>query len=140
MKLEQTCDRHVDCRITLAKIEKTSLGYEDHGILTAWIYLDYDGVGQGAGGYYFAGSKPTIEGLAFGMLWVKDFIDTVGVDSWENLVGKQVYAHASYSKVYGIERGPFVKHWDKDRSTSMFFDDLKYKLEELQHDEQLATS
>ncbi len=39
-----------------AKIEKTTLGFEDHGIMTLFIYLDYGGSGQGFGGYGF-GSK-----------------------------------------------------------------------------------
>ena len=34
-----------------AKVNSTSLGYEDHGILTAFVHLDYSGSSQGFGGY-----------------------------------------------------------------------------------------
>ena len=33
----------------IAKIESTHLGYEDHGILTAHLYVDYGGSHQGIG-------------------------------------------------------------------------------------------
>ena len=33
------------------KIESTNLGPEDHGILTFWLSLAFDGGGQGFGGY-----------------------------------------------------------------------------------------
>ena len=34
-----------------AVIQSTMLGYEDHGILTCFLHLDYSGAGQGFGGY-----------------------------------------------------------------------------------------
>ena len=73
-----------------AKITKTSLGKEDHGILTAYVYLEGAGWGCGFGGYAFdewdkveQRRKPNAYGLAF-ILRVMEIAD---VESWEKLPG-----------------------------------------------------
>jgi hypothetical protein len=86
----------------IAKVERTFLGVEDHGILTAWVYLNYGGAGQGAGGYAFdSASKHTRfhkaydssrVATAFGMEWIRRVLLAFGVDSWEELTGRTVYA------------------------------------------------
>lgn len=65
-----------------AKIQSTQLGYEDHGILTFQINVDYGGTAQGFGGYAIGGLK--IEKVIGGIL------KTVGVENWEHLIGKPV--------------------------------------------------
>ena len=44
-----------------AIIERTQLGYMDRDALSAWIFLDYGGIGQGFGGYVLDG-KPSLGG------------------------------------------------------------------------------
>lgn len=81
----------------IAKIEKTMLGVEDHGILTAMLTVNYGGSGQGIGGYTldepirdkdenFLGRR----GTAFGMEWVQRCIAACGVESWEQVKGRTV--------------------------------------------------
>lgn len=80
-----------------ALIKSTSLGYEDHGILTCWLHLDFGGSCQGFGGYAldepikdregkFVERVPTV---ATGK-WVKGILEVVGVEKWEALSGKHI--------------------------------------------------
>ena len=64
-----------------AKITGTFLGKEDHGILTAFVYLEFDGCGQGFGGFDLRRAKDAVD-------FVQGVLDAVGADSWEKLAGK----------------------------------------------------
>ena len=79
------------------------LGYEDHGILTCMLMLDYGGTMQGFGGYAFDqwDGKRRVGG-AFGTEFIARIMNVVGVDEWESLPGKYVRAVADHSKVYRI--------------------------------------
>ena len=74
-----------------AKIESTHLGFEDHGIMTFWITLNYGGSHQGFGGYALDNPQdgkrvPTVlVGHA-----VQRILKVVGVSKWEDLKGKYV--------------------------------------------------
>ena len=72
------------------KIESTMLGYEDHGILTCFLRLAFNGSGQGFGGYALDG-KPGDDGVrrgtAFGTEFIAQVMRTLEVDSWEKLPG-----------------------------------------------------
>lgn len=83
----------------IAKIERTSLGWEDHGIFTCWLSLTYGSSGQGAGGYgldepvhdedgRFVGRR----GTAYGMEFVARVMRACGVDEWSKVTGRTVYA------------------------------------------------
>ena len=41
------------------KITSTYLGIEDHGILTYWLQVSFDGMGCGFGGYCIEGKEPS---------------------------------------------------------------------------------
>jgi hypothetical protein len=75
-----------------ARISSTSLGSEDHGIFTAWIYLDYGSSGQGFGGYALDGRPPDRRGserpgTAYGMEYIIRILRTLKVERWEKLPG-----------------------------------------------------
>ena len=89
--------------LRLGLIEKTMLGQEDHGIYTAYLYLDYGSSVQGAGGLFLDTNgddgandgtpySKRRRGTAFGMDWIMRVIETVGAEDWEHLAGKRVYA------------------------------------------------
>jgi hypothetical protein len=61
------------------KIESTMLGFEDHGIFTYMIHIDFSGSGQGFGGYSLGGeyTDKVIQAL----------LKTLEVDTWEKLRG-----------------------------------------------------
>lgn len=77
-----------------AVIERTLLGYEDHGLLTIFLFFNYGGSGQGYGGYVLDGKPmephgprvPTeLPGIA-----IAGILRALEVDRWEKLVGQHV--------------------------------------------------
>jgi len=96
-----------------AVIESTMLGYEGHGIFSAYLQLDYGCAGQSFGGY--AMDEPKGErgagrhrvGTAFGMDFIIAVMKVVGVESWEELKGKHVRVKSDFGKVYAL--GNFLK-------------------------------
>lgn len=81
----------------IAKITSTMLGYEDHGILTAMLGVDYGTSAQGIGGYCLDESRRDENdsfvgrfGTAFGMEWVRRTLKACGVDSWEKVKGRTI--------------------------------------------------
>ena len=92
-----------------AVIESTHLGWEDHGILTCYLYLDYGGSSQGFGGY--ALDEPTTDrsgkfagraGSATGMRFIERILKTVGAEKWEDLKGKHVRVRQDNCTVHSI--------------------------------------
>jgi hypothetical protein len=98
-------------QIKNAKIVSTVLGYEDHGILTMYVTLDYGHSGQSFGGYTFDAYDPKLERRivagSYGMRFVTDLMRAVGVDRYEALPGTVVRVEASHDSVYRI--GHFLR-------------------------------
>ena len=95
----------MDLEIKNAVIRDVMLGREDHGILTSYVYLDYAGSGQGFGGYaldeYDKAEGKRVETKACS-LWVNRLLEVVGVDTWDDLVGKSVRVKADYEHVEAL--------------------------------------
>lgn len=88
-----------------ATIERTMLGVEDHGLLTACITLKYAGSSQVFGGYSFGSAgRPALS--AVGMEFIRRVLKIAGVERWEDLKGRPVRADADHGTVYGI--GHFI--------------------------------
>ncbi len=72
-----------------AQIKSTMLGREDHGILTFYIFVQWDkGTYCGIGGYALDEYDPTTQKRVFrteSMEVISKILDVVGVDSWEKL-------------------------------------------------------
>lgn len=75
-----------------AKIKSTFLGYEDHGIPTFFINLDYGGGGQSYGGYDLR---------YYGIEIILEILKTLKADSWENLPDI-IRVDSDYEKIYRI--------------------------------------
>ena len=69
-------------RIENCQISRTSLGYEDVGVMTLMITVKGDGWGCGFGGYRMDGAN--------GMACVKDILETLKVGTYEELKGQYV--------------------------------------------------
>jgi hypothetical protein len=84
----------------IAKVRHTTLGYEDHGIFTAWIHFDMKGGGQGFGGHVLRGE--------WGMQYLQRILSACGVDSWEKLPGRTVFVlrKTTLGPIIGIEPLP----------------------------------
>lgn len=76
-----------------AKIVKTKLGTEDHGIFTFWLDVDFDGGGVGIGGWALDEWDPAQKKRVFqseSMEIIQKILETVGVENWEDLSGKYI--------------------------------------------------
>lgn len=66
----------------VATIDSTTLGPEGHGLWTTMLHCHGDGWGVSVGGYRADG--------AYGIEFVKAFVHTAGVESWEDLRGARI--------------------------------------------------
>ena len=89
-----------------AIITSASITNDDHGLLTAWLNLDYGGSGQGFGGYalYLPNSfknHNTSKGNFVGhFIW--RVMEVADVSEWNKLIGKTVRVKAEWGKVHAI--------------------------------------
>lgn len=77
----------------IMRIERTSLGREDHNIVTGYLHCRGDGTGVGLGGYRldeFDRQAGESHGTGYGLDWIMRVMETVGVESWEKLPGQRV--------------------------------------------------
>ncbi len=87
-----------------AKIVETMLGYEDHGIFSCRLTFEYgDQGGQSLGGYALSGKNPkdSYYKNQYCAMFIEGILKTVGVEKWEDLVGKYVRVEAEFE---GIKR------------------------------------
>jgi hypothetical protein len=101
-----------EVRIQNAIIKSARLTTDDHGLLTAWLNLDYGGSGQGFGGYalylpksYSHHADALKYNFAGHFIW--RVMEVAGVENWGDLDGKTVRVRQEHSKVHAI--GHIVK-------------------------------
>lgn len=92
-----------------AIIESAVISNDDHGLLSAWVHLDYGGSGQGFGGFalYLPKEFRDHGGPNFCGHFLWRVMEVAGVASWDQLKGKTVRARCDHGQVYGI--GHIVK-------------------------------
>lgn len=76
-----------------AKIIGTTLGIEDHGILTCQLHLEWPGAGISFGGYAldkWDDKKKKRIGVGIGLEFIQRVMEVVGVEKWEDIKGKYV--------------------------------------------------
>ena len=111
----------------IGKIESTMLGYEDHGIPTFFLHFGFGGAGQGFGGYAWGQYNKELEqmeGTAAGADLILSILRACGVDKWEEIEGKTMYALYDSERfgqmIKGIKALPFeeggtflIEEWQK---------------------------
>ena len=100
-----------------AKIIKTQLGPEDHGILTSFIFLDGANWGGGFGGRQLDGWKDFSK-------YLRKILEVAGADQWENLPGKHVRTRRDGGFTQLIAIGHITKNIWLDKG-EMFDDEEK---------------
>lgn len=99
-------------KVQNAIIENAVITNEDYGLLSAWVYLDYGGTGQGFGGYALYLPKTFTHHKLNGPNYAGHFIwrvmEIAGVTEWSKLKGKTVRVKCEHSKVHAI--GHIVKN------------------------------
>jgi len=94
-----------------AIITSATITNDDHGLLSAWLGLDYGGAGQGFGGYAlylpsnFKHHNPAGPNYAGHFIW--RVMEVAGVSEWSKLVGKTIRVRCSHAKAHAI--GHIVK-------------------------------
>lgn len=92
-----------------AVIESAKITSDDHGLLTAWLTLDYGGSGQGFGGFalYLPKSfaKHRLQSPAGHFIF--RCMEIAGVTDWNSMVGKTIRVDADLARVFAI--GHIVK-------------------------------
>lgn len=82
-----------------AKVIKTSIEIEDHGILTCWLHLEGYGWGCGFGGYtlddYDKSTKSRIASSA-GFEAIRKIMETLEVNRWEDIAGNYIRCELEY--------------------------------------------
>ena len=80
----------------IAKVTSTFLGFEDHGIFTFNLMLNYGDSGQGAGSYDLRGDwcAATLQAI----------LRACGVDQWEKIKGRTIIALVD-KQGFGLVRG-----------------------------------
>jgi hypothetical protein len=101
----------VELELKNAIIKSASITSDDHGLLSAWLSLDYGGSGQGFGGYSlylpksFRHHDPAGPNYAGHFIW--RVMEVAGVTKWDDLVGKTIRVKAKHEGVQAI--GHIVK-------------------------------
>ncbi|WP_439586949.1 hypothetical protein [Hydrogenophaga sp.] len=92
-----------------AVIESVKLTSDDHGCLSAWLFLDYGGSGQGFGGYSLYLPKSfthhKMNGPAGHFIW--RCMEVAGVTEWSKLPGKTIRVRGDRGGIEAI--GHIVK-------------------------------
>ena len=85
-----------------AVITSARITNDDHGVLSAWLMLDYGGSGgQGFGGYaLYYPRLDTQANYAGRFIW--RVLEIAGVEKWSDLEGRSIRVKAEHSKVHAI--------------------------------------
>ncbi len=104
-----------------ARVERTELGYEDHGVLTVCVHCAGESWGQGFGGRFLTGPN-TLRHFVEGVL------AATGCDNWEKVAG--VIIRVGRESDYGepiialrptIKTGPiFMPGDDLDKNPGLY--------------------
>lgn len=95
-----------EIEIENAVIENAVITNDDHGLLSAWVYLKYDCGGQGFGGYAlylpkgFTHHDSSAPNYAGHFIW--RVMEVAEVSRWDQLRGKAVRVKREHSKVHAI--------------------------------------
>ena len=105
----------------IGTIENTSLGSSGYGIMSAYLTVSGDGWGISVGGYCLDtpvkkdGEFSHREGTGFGLDHIMRLIKTVGAETWEDCVGKNVIVLFSGTSSLGSTAVGIANISDEDK-------------------------
>ena len=93
-----------EMEIKNAIIKSARITSDDHGLLSAWLMLDYGGTGQGFGGYALYLPKSfthhELKSVTGHFLWRT--MEVAGVTEWGDLPGKSIRVRCNHTRVEAI--------------------------------------
>ena len=94
----------MNTEITNAIIKSARITNGDHGLLSAWLNLDYGGSGQGFGGYclYVPKKKGSADKGNYCGHFIWRVLEMTDVTEWDKLVGKTIRVKASHRGIEAI--------------------------------------
>lgn len=98
---------------TNAKIIRSFLGVEDHGIFTCMLTLEGDGWGIGYGGYSMDTWHAELNrrvGTAYGMEVIMQLLNALELECWEDLKGKCVRVEMDHEFGKVVRIGHLLKN------------------------------
>jgi len=104
----------------IGTIKATHLGFEDHGIMTADLVVEWQGGGVSVGGYCLdsfdrSTTPASRRGTAYGLDHIIQIMRTVGVEKWEELKGKQVIVLFEGTSFLGAQSVGIASTTDESR-------------------------
>lgn len=85
-----------------AVIKSAIITNDDHGLLSAWLALDYGSAVQSFGGYsLYSPGRPNDKGNYCG-LFIWRVMEVVGVSKWDQLPGKTIRVRAGWTNIEAI--------------------------------------
>lgn len=93
-----------------AIITSATITNDDHGLLSAWLHLDYGGSGQGFGGYSLylpKDFKASTNQKNYAGHFIWRCMEIAGVSCWDELTGKTIRVKCEHTKIHAI--GHIVK-------------------------------
>lgn len=124
----------------IGRIKSTHLGDEDHGIFSVNVEFEFGPRGMGSiqGTGHRGTDSPTKSthfrygedriGTAWGMEFIRRFVQTVGSGSWENLPGATVFVLRDKGDSFGPIKG--IRQLPVDGSEEFIFDDIQFVYEQ----------
>lgn len=92
-------------QICNAIIQSALIEIEDHGLLSAWLKLDFGGYMQGFGGYGLAPPSSSAQWpyrANFAGVFIMRTLEVVGVSRWDLLPGKSIRVNRLGNKIIAI--------------------------------------
>lgn len=88
--------------IVNAAIRSASLSNADNGVLSSFVYLDYERSGQGFGGFVLYRGSFSDSRFNYTGHWIWRCMEVAGVTEWADLPGKNIRAEIKGGRVYRI--------------------------------------
>jgi len=94
-----------DIQVKNTTITSASISNGDHGVLSAWLSLDYGGLCQGFGGYSLylpKDFKHSINQKNYAGHFIWRVLEIASVTEWGRLVGKTIRVKSEHLKIHAI--------------------------------------
>jgi hypothetical protein len=119
----------------IARVESAFLGWEDHGIFTCTLTLNYGGAGQGTPGYGLDFPLKDGEGkfigrfgTSFGCEFIMRMMRACGVNNWCDVKGRTILALKDGDGYGGLIKG--IAPLPTEKGETFIFDELREEFPE----------